>query len=267
MIVHANVYDPSRPSLFRASKNEKAECQTIECSDPERCDLHKNGMCACRSSVSYYCPYGLWHVETGYTRRANRFREWVRARMQKYDGVAFLDIPSVKLAVVGDFIYLPYPHMNNMKELFEKGCFVPKEKFTVDKVLELCRLRPQAMFGGEIKSYQKDVVPSFVVHLREKMHGFYEELCKRDSSIAERLKSYSNVGREALLSTVKPNVGVLTGIHGDEWAWDGEYLTMTGKQAGFALVKHSEVRIRPVDGAVVKVCSEDQTDDKTVFID
>jgi hypothetical protein len=268
MIVHANVYDPSRPSLFGNNKNDKAQCQTIECSNSENCDLFKRGECAIRKGLlGGECPYGKWQTETGYTRRAKRFHGWISERKERCEGVGYLKAPK-RLGIVGDFVYLPYSHINKDGGLFSASTlFMPVSEFTCDKIKELCLYRPEAIMGGEITSYQKEVVPLFILHLSEIMPELYRELCDAWPRAKKIVEKHSNVGRKALLSTVVPNVGVLTGIHRDDWVWDGEYLTMTNKEASSMLVKHSEVRIKPVDGETVKICSEDQVNEKTVFVD
>jgi len=266
MIVHANVYDPSR-SIFKGSNNDKAECQTIDCSNHENCELLKRGECAIRSGLfGGSCPHGKYHKETGYTRRARAFHGWISERKEKYKGVAFLDAPK-RLGSVGDAIYLPYPHMKDAVGLFSDNLFIPLSQFTVENVKRLCERRPQAMMGGEITSYQAEIVPKFVMHLSESMPKLYTELCKTYPRAAKLMAEHSNIGRKALLSTVVPNGGVLTDIHGGNWIWDGEYLTMTNRKASFMLVDHSEVRIKPIEGETVKICSEHQVSSKTVFVD
>lgn len=268
MIVHANVYDPSARSLFKTEKSAKAQCQTIDCSSHERCDLLARGECAVRSGLfAGTCPYGTWRSENGYTQRAKRFYDWMTERRERYKGVAFLEAPK-RLGVVGDYVYLPYAHMNKDGSLFNtKSLFVLLSDLTAEKIKELCLRRPMAMMGGEIITYQKEVVPLFVLHLSEIMPDLYRALCDEWPRAKEIVEEHSNVGRKAVLSTVIPNVGVLTDIHGGNWVWDGEYLTMTNRSASFMLVEHSEVRIKPVDGETVKICSDSQVGGDTEFVD
>lgn len=267
MIIHANVYDPSRPSIFKTSKNERAECQTIDCSNHEQCDLYRRGQCANRKFIRGFCPYGREHVVQGYTRRARKFRKWVSEYQGKYADVPFLDAPNNKLAFVGDFVYLPYSHMNKQKPLSWKGCFIPKTEFTVENIKALCEFRPQVLFGGEIKFYQSESVRRFVLHLSEICPVMYDDLCKIYPQAEGIVESHSNIGRKAVLSTIKPNVGVVSGIHKDDWVWDGTYLTMVSGSVSFLPVRYSEVRIKPVEGEIVKICSDDQVGEDTVFVD
>lgn len=277
-IVHANLYRPDK-SIFKSSGKDKAECSILKCNNSENCGLYARGECAFLAFLSWSkCPYGLFRKETGYTKRANAYYSWVTKREEEYKDVrGKLKGHTDMLAVIGDYVFLPYPHMDMNESIpflaqggaFRHGNnFFPKEHFTVENIIKICNFHPQAMFGGEITSYQKEVVPKFIKHLSEIIPELFADLCKEYEPAQEIADRYSYVGRKALLSTLMPDVGEFVDIHGGHWKWDGEYLTSYNSHASFLLIERiniEEMRIKPKPNCKVEITDNNQVTEFTKF--
>lgn len=281
-IVNASVYDPA-DSIFKSSRNDRSECKILMCNNSENCQLFARKECAqlaVMSSTS--CPYGKRNFEQGPTRRAATYSKWIRERKERHkDVLRKLGSYNAKLAVVGDYIFLPYPHMNMGEHLpfLSKGGFmssgsnfIPKESFTPEVVVKLIQYTPQAMMGGTITSYQKDVVPKFIKHLQESMPDMFDDVAKIYPEINERLAEYTFVGREAYLHSLKP--GTIVHKYHDtpklatqDWLWDGEYLTSTNTSISFSIVSYDEIeiKIKPQTDVTVEITSDEQVDVNTKF--
>jgi ribosomal protein S17E len=161
--------------------------------------------------------------------------------------------------------FVPFP---SKETVFTKGnCFLPKQNFTIDNIINICEFRPYAMMGGEITSYQKEEVPKFIKHLSEIMSNIYNELCSKYDRAKIVVDTYSHIGRKAILNTINPNVGKLIDIHKGEWIWDGEYLTSFNSKASFLLVnKFSEMRIKPEEGCEIIITDNNQVNENTKFL-
>ena len=275
-VVHANVWS-SHDALWKSSRKDKAEVQTILCGRPDDCGLLKRGECSWKAGFGWQaCPYGKHKKELGYTPKANAYSKWVRDQKEKYKDVPFLKDHTHVLAVVGDYIFLPYYHITiqDVVPFLAKGgflckenCFLHKDHFTVENVSYLIHFTPQAAMGGGITSYNKEEVPKFVKHLQEQMPEFYQKLVKYDPSIYAIAAKYSYKGRKAKLFTVNPNIGEFIDIHKGTWIWDGEYLISKNSHASFMLCdKFDEIRVKPRPEAVVEITEEGQVNDTTIFL-
>lgn len=280
--VNAVVTDPA-DSLFKSNRNDRAECRVVLCSNSENCELFKRKECALLSILgSRRCPYGKQTYEGGFTKKARNYHSWRRERLDKYAGVLRkLGTYGSKIAVVGDYVFLPYAHMNMNKNMpvddhssiFNSGShFVPREKFTVDVIINIMQFRPYALMGGEIKSYQSEVVPMFAKHLSEEMPDVFEKLVEKYPRAAEMLESFTNVKRKAYLRSLRPGV-VITKYHDSDklktqhWHWDGEYLTSTDAGVSFPPVDFQEcdIKLKPKPDVTVEITDDNQVDENTEF--
>lgn len=267
-VVHFNLFRPDK-TIFKQNKNDKAEVQTISCCNSDNCGLFKRGECSFRIAFSSSrCPYGQYSIYTGFTRRARGYYDWYRKQEKRYEGVKFLNRPKM-MAVVGDYIFLPYSFMDMCKDLPWSGPFLKKEDFTVETIIKLINFRPKALlFNNEITEYQKEIPPLFLKHLFEQMPELFEQVIKADGTIKKRFEKFSNIGRKAVLETITPNVGQLKDIHGGLWTWDGELLHSKNSHASFVLVdKFKEIIIIPEEKQAITINDEGQVNKNTIFID
>lgn len=272
--VHANVYNPAK-SIFKTSKNDKAECQTVECCC-DSCPLRDVGQCMVAAFLGDRCVYGKYRVETGPTRRAMKFGAWISERKERYKDVPYLRRPPKKLAFIGDYVYLPYAHMTmcNTVDFVSHSAFLisgtpmlPSASWTIDTVERLIKFRPQSMMGDTITTYQTEEVPLFIQHIRE---------CDADmwAQLIERYPGYDvapdYVGRKAILETLTPDITWTS--NRVKWEWDGEHLTSTSEAAYSSLAgsidaSEVEVRIKPKAGQKIEVLDNGWVTSETVFAD
>lgn len=266
-VIQSWVYNPNN-SLF-GDKRGKALFHVVQCNNKDKCDLYLVGQCIKLNMFKNYCPYGGRRAEEGFTKRARKFYSWISERENKYKNPKSLGSASEKMRSVGDYIYFPYPHINNYsnQSISEfQSTIIKKEILTPEMVVRILKLRPQAMFGGEITSYQKEVVPKITKHLLE----IYPKIFKEVEKIYPEIKiisEYSNIGRKALLRTI--NTGINVKITSSEYyLWDGEYLT-SDKHAPSFICKYDsvEVKVKPKKNVVVTITNDDQVNTETEFVD
>lgn len=283
-IVHARVYNPAGRTLFKTKANDKSECEVVSCSNQDNCALYKRGECAMLALMNARsCPYGKRTFEYGPTKRASKLYKWVSEREEKYkDYLWKLTQYKRKLAVIGEYVFLPYSHMNMNKDipfashghfLSSGSHFITLNEFTPELILKMISFRPQALMGGEITSYQKEEVPKFVTHLREELPEIFAKVVALDPAV-EKIAFRSPIGRKAILESLRPGV-VVTKYHDNpklntqHWTWDGEYLTSTDAGISFSIVKYEscEIKIKPAPGETVDIINMDQVDENTKYAD
>lgn len=276
-VIHARIWDPSK-SIFKNASKDKAECEIVECCKSDECGLYKRGECSyCAAFGWQSCPYGKPSKEIGFTKRAKKFSEWLDEKKEKYAGVKYLNDHTTKLAIVGDYVFLPYSFMTHNETLpfiahsgfFRKECcFLPLNSFTVSDIYNIITFKTIAVMGHEITDYQTKSVPKFLHHLKEEFPQLFNSVCEKHPDVKNRLKELSHVGRKAFLTTLDKNVGVFTDSRKDDWTWDGEYLVSPAVKAYPSIIdKYSEIRIKPLENAVVVIKSEDQVNTDTKFAD
>lgn len=274
-IVDVRVYDPTK-ALFKENRKDRSSCTIKWCSSKDTCSLYNKGRCVMKNMFTCMCPYGKSTSESGPTSRARAFYSWLAEHKQKYsDYLDKLKGTEDMIAKVGEYYYLPYAHMNlnsgapflSSSGFMHSGTpFIHEKAFTAHVVCLLIKQRPQALFGGEITSYQKEVVPKFVQHIRELFPELYNEVSK-ETDLTRYVVSY--VGRKALLSSLEPGTEIKDGKGAKyTWIWDGEYLTSHDAFLGFMPVKFSEqtVKLKPLPNEVVIISNENQVTSKTIFI-
>jgi len=222
------------------------------------------------------CPYGLRIKEVGWTKRARGFSGWIKERQDKYAHcLRKVSSPANVMATVGDYVYLPYAHLNMNKDVPFKAHssflitgtkMLPLEVFTAGVARSIFLFKPQAMMGGEITCYQKEQVPMFVKHLSEQFPIICKELCSNNKEAKKMLSDYSYIGRKAMLRTLTPNVGEFTDVHGGRWTWNGSVLASDNSHASFMLVsKFTHLTITPKGDHAVKITDNKQVNGNTIF--
>jgi len=104
--------------------------------------------------------------------------------------------------------------------------------------------------------------------LSEKYHDLFSELIKH-VDITIYLKTFSNIGRKVLLSSLKSGTVIKPSKSSNEtWRWNGEYLISTNAHLSFTPVKFSEhyIKIKPNPDETICIDNEDQVTTSTIFI-
>lgn len=276
-IIKAWVYDPSS-SLFKRKKTDPAIGHYYTCSNLEKCKIYKKGMCFLMGSNTK-CQYGKHYRVQGKSQRASGFYAWIREFKDKYRDVVDVKLKEPKiLSEVGDYIVLPYSHLHLSTEIGDGSYFnlfsdnnvwVEKKKFTAEFInAYILEFYPQALFGGAIYSFQDKEVPKFLKHLMRFDKNLFDETLALNPVWAEKSKTFSDVGRKAILNTLNPNIGKFKDIHGGLWTYDGQFVYCGNRNASFCLVnKVKEIRLEPEYGEVVVITDDAQVNDNTEFID
>lgn len=267
-VIHAHVFDPTRPSLFVKRKaSDHAEYHTVTCAASERCELFARKQCVARQFMGSGCPFGSAARETGPTQRARNFYTWISERQKTSNEIGYLDAPPDRLARVADFIWLPYSFMDvALAGLKHPNRFVPIEAFTAELVARLCEARPRgSWYDVELHDYQRKSVPAFVAHLSESYPDLLREAAPLSDRIRAILPTLTKVGRKARLHTLRPGVGTFEG----GWRWDGSHMVTTSRRdfPPFTKFDAQELRIQPGKDAVVTITDDGQVSPETVFED
>jgi hypothetical protein len=252
---------------------ERAKFKTVHCSAHDECDLYKNNQCSMFDMFAEKCPYGNISVQTGYTKRASKYSEWIRQKKEIVKDVKQLSNSSSRLFICKDYVFFNFPHWYlSFKDTEYEGSFfkdisyIKVKDFTIDFVYKIVTCRPNAMFGGEITSYQKDVVPSMLLALQSSMTEFTNELIDKYPDVKTRIQNISFIGKEVLAYTLKEGCEYYFDRYGKAF-WDGEYFTFQNYNSAFkAIDGEVSARIKPDKKAKVKIQSNDQVNANTVFI-
>lgn len=282
-LVSMSIFDPSR-SVFKSLARARSRCTTVTC-ELDKCPLRDVGTCACLSALGFRrCPYGGCNVEEGPTKRARGLGKWLEARRKAGPDLPSLKYPAEKMALVGEYVFLPYAFMNmnegipflSRSSIFVSGnTFIPRSSWTVDTVLNIIGFVPRAYItNGEIRDYQEKVVPKFLAHLRECDPAMWGELVKVRPELDVKP---NHVGRKAVLSTLNFPIewttpGSSNGEYKVKWRWDGERMRTAGMHAynsTWGAVKMESVDISgvPAKDTGIKVEDNSWVNEKTVFLD
>lgn len=281
--VHVHVWNPADTHFFKFHANDPATCETITCSIDGDCPLARAGTCAKVPVLfSGECPYGRYIKEKGPTKRASSVHQWVKDRMDRNADVPYLKSPVHKMAFIGTYVYLPYAHMNmntnipflSHGQIFNTGSnFIPKQEWTIETVLKIVMFKPQALMGGEITTYQKDVIPIFVSHLNECDKDMFNALIK---AMPELYKAPNYVGRLAYINSLNYPLTWTAGVNEKYpvvWSWDGKVLKTNSQDAysktwgGSIPAESLELTIIPKPEATVKVQDNSWVNENTKYKD
>ncbi len=212
-IIHMHVHEPT---IF---KDKKASKISISCSLAD-CPLRAKGQCVALNYNST-CPYGKRQVALGYTSRASRYRTWVIEAKREAAAYPQLADAEEKIAFVGDYVWLPYAHMNHidgekvgLKFQAYSGAFVgsgvpfmPASEFTVDTIIKLVSFRPRSLMGDVIDL--REQVAKFVKDLAEIRQDLYQASIERLPRIAEYVEGFNPNFTVAQLKAIGESTMVL----------------------------------------------------------
>lgn len=279
-IIHVHIYEPHKPNLFgKASANERSQLHIYTCENKDQCDAFKRGQCINVGNVfGSRCPIGRVNKSSGYTRRAQKYHSQIREWKDRYkDQYRALDSAPKRITKVPGGWMLPYSHMDMNKAVpfkshsaaFISGCaFLSDDDFNKEVFEKILAFRPMALMGGEIKDYQKTVVPKFLHDFQVNYPAEFSELASENDSAKSLLNDLNFIGRKAYLNTVKPGSEVKLGTK--IWLWDGQTISKTNR--GFMVFEPCEweecyAEFKPSDKATVEITSNEQVCENTLFAD
>lgn len=265
-LINTRVFHP-------AAKDVRERCEFTYCCASEMCDLYKSGMCVHdrRYFGDVRCPYGKNRQTEGFTSRAKKFYSWMEDARKTYaetlDKVIF---STDKMAKIHEYVFLPYPFFSNYVnpiKWIEDGHFVKASDFTTERVIEIIKYRPQAMFGGEIERFQRESVPRFLQHLRETFPELYAQLEQHElfKKVSDKVDNY--IGRTAYVKTMRHG-SYAVDCHKNKWEIDGSEIVCRKWSTWLPFGKTpTEVRIAMTDDMTAKITDNNQVCEKTRFTD
>lgn len=198
--IGAHLYEPYKG-------NDGAKLIVYQCALETECPLLKQSRCA---NIGYFrgtCPYGSTYSRTTKTKRSKSYRsDFQQLKEYAKSLPAIKSVEKQDFEVIGEYIYLPYSFMNhsdgqrlnipfkNYGGVFSNGDdFMKLSDFTVQTIISILKLRPQALMGGEIKDYQEKSIPKFILALYKKMPELFIEVALQYPDIQIRLNNIMNV--------------------------------------------------------------------------
>lgn len=213
-IIHMHVYEPT---IF---KDKKASKISISCSLAD-CPLREKGQCIALLNYNSTCLYGKRQVTLGYTSRASKYRTWVNAAKGEAAAYPKLTGAYEKLTFIGDYVWLPYHHLNHIdgekigiKFRSYSGAFVGSgipfmqaSEFTVDTIVKLVQFRPRSLMGDAIDL--REQVAKFVKDLADVRPELYQEAVEKLPRIAEHVEGFNPQFTVAQLKAISESASVL----------------------------------------------------------
>jgi len=220
---------------------------------------------------AHSCPYGQIKREEGYTKAARRCGDLIRKRKDEYGDVAYSKGDLKFLCYIGDYVFLPLPHLiNYSNSIREKNFFkgdgdiIRKEDFTPEFIVELIKYRPRAMMGGEITSYQREEIPKFCSQLKRYMPDMFDKVKMIYPEIEDRIEDIDYIDKWAKVVTLLPGKVKLST---DILEWDGEVIRAEGSQISFWRLNKEPVVVTPDENTYVQIVDNATVTDDTEFKD
>lgn len=262
-------------SMFKQFRNDKAQFKLVYCDNSENCEAYKKGACVMFSFSAQKCPHGTKSVETGFTPKARKYFEWIKEREDRVKDIPQLD-EQAHMFSTGEYIWNRFDNWTNDSRMNESNKrimfaagkqFIPKNDFTPEFIQKMIEARPQAMFGGTIKSWTEKDVPRMVRQIKTAFPDIYEAWASKYPAHAEQYANISDVGRKAILQTLSPGV-VINNKKKGIMVWDGEYVTCDNfYDLWFDIKGHASVKIKPRERFAIEVISDNLVNDNTEFVD
>ena len=259
------------PSYMKANEREKMEA--FVCEYDGKCSMYEKGKCVCENLWLGWikCPHSRFVKEQGLTKRANGFGKAASRWKEQYK--TEIAIENRMLCECGDYIYLPYPHLDvfgsKPVEDITQSYFLPKTSFTIENIRKIIMWQPRAVMGGVITDFQNKEIPKFIRHLREVFPDLYEEYFRTYPEDKEKFEEICEnyVGRKAYLKTVNDGV-TYKDCHENIWVKSGEYLVCEQMKTTLHMVvgkKPRKVMQQIVGDEVIVISKNEDVSENTVF--
>jgi hypothetical protein len=269
-------------------KETPLEADEIYCDMFEQCTFYKENKCLrCRSFLAPTCKFGRNNVIKGYTSRARKYYDF-KNKYQTDEVYSKLKYPTKLVAIIGDNLYMNlkftlvrkkkeektfsrYYRCINDYEISEVGfctgdCLIPLTDITNDLLYGIFSYNPQAMMGGVIERYQKEVVPEVLLELKKLLPNIYNNFV---SEYPRYDITPNYVGKKAYINSLKPGTKFM--YKGYMWLYDGEYVSTENYDIGLnspwfsEKAKYSDVKIKVNDKMLFEISDNSIVDEDTKF--
>lgn len=260
------------------TRDSRLRAEYIYCDMAEQCSAYREGKCFCVTTLfGARCGVGVVTSIDGGTKRAKAFTKVSAEARQnprygelsypsntyvtKIGNTAFLTIPYTWLEITpgGDLI-VGDPHLSTNK------LTVGADRLTPKNIMAICKARPRAIIGGEIRDYQEKIVPHF-------LRQFKALFPKRFQRFVEEYPDYevpvcSWLGRRAKLATCNRSAEYIEPVSKSKYRFEGDWLVCDDNKSAFAPfgATGGEIRVKINDKMVVEITDDDQVTEDTVFI-
>lgn len=275
--INFTYYNPAT-SPFKTGRNARERVTVYKCNNCENCNAYKNNKCILMNFIyGIRCPYGYIHSEEGLTKSAKNCGKLIRKYEKEYGDIKYKISSADSVYSVGDYIFVPLPHVTGVASCFDKSLFysadtsgflIERSKFTIDFIVSLFSYRPITWFGNSIiKSYESESLPKFAFQLYKNMKEMYNSVLEVFPQIEEYTKKYSFVGKKAKVTTLLPSdVNMCSNI----WKWDGKVMSINLKSIlmfpSDSKISDEVVYFEPGSEVVVRITNNDSVTDSTVFV-
>lgn len=260
--------------------------EIVSCDKAKECSFYKKGMCLnVTSFLRRRCKYGNISSIEGYTSRAKKSIEF-NSRYRNDELYGALKHPlDWRVAIIGDvavfnltFAICDKQYWNGWNHKWEdideyrvRECgfvtgtysYIPLEELTTDVLNQIIKYRPQAIMGGEIKDYQKKIVPNILFELSKVLPDVYEKLIVEHPEVKEITPDF--VGKRAYIYSL-PDEAILPCSNG-KFIKKGDYIVCEKYSSAFLPfnANNCEMSIKITKDMTIEIGSNNQVDENTVF--
>lgn len=263
----------SNPAYMKA--NERERMLAYICEYDGKCPMYEKGKCVCQNLIfgEIKCPHARRVQASGLTKRASGFGKAASRWKEMYK--TEIQIENVMLCECGDYIYLPYPHLDVFGrkpiEEIERDRFLHKTLFTIENIHKIINWHPRSLMGGIITDFQEKEVPKFIRQLRDVFPDLYAEYLNTypDDKTKFEAICVDYVGRKAYLNTLKDGT-TYRDCHGDIWVKNGEFLVCEQMKTTIHMPigrKPRKVMQQMMGDEIVTVSKNDDVSENTVFVE
>lgn len=265
-------YDPTNSILGK--KSDKSSYTVFYCKCYEKCEAFNKGCCFLKNGLfNGKCPYGKIARITGPTKRAKSYYSFLSDAEEKYKDLytrknkIYLQ-PIKSMCKVGEnYIYISLPHLNNYVNSIDSNYnmvdkhLLPLDKFTPGTIRDFFEFKPQALFGGVITSYQKDLT-IFAAELYRYDKNMYNAVKEIFPKIENYFVKMDYKGKKAYLKTLLPGK---VGINATTtMEWDGKVLTGQASSILFSGMSNEVLTITPKDDTIVEIIDDNTVDEDKI---
>ena len=272
-MINITNYNPNH-ALF-VNKNDREKITYWKCCNKDNCEAYKNGRC-----IMFYhifdidtCPYGKKETQIGFTKAARKCGSLELMAKSKHPDLFFKLKEQMTFARIGEYLFFPISCLFNSRNPFkplDSDFFCKSTRklikatyYNAEILKELCEYVPLTKFSyGVIEQYQKKYLPEFLQKLKLYDKQMYQELINIYPQSEEIAKTFSFIGKKAMLSTLSSGK---VKLGNNMCEWDGRIIKFLGIPVLFG--QKGEYFYKPNQQATAEICDETTVNENTVLID